>query len=123
MGMLLSLMVMVVVVAHPGNGCPAGFVRAGDLCVKTKGKREALDAPMPHKTKRGSKDETSKPCSDEDEISHQAMQKRRPAVRAAQQWAPRIKHYPGADCEECFDKCIIDSWSFCLDYCQSQPGC
>merc|ERR1711875_76123 len=95
--MLLSLM-LVVVVAHPGKKCPAGFVREGIWCVKPKGKREALDAPMPHKTKRGSKDETSKPWSDEDEISHQAMQKTRPAVRAAQQWAPRIKHYPGMNC-------------------------
>ena len=60
--MLLSLMVVMVVVAHPGNGCPAGFVshpQGGgkpDICVmgvKTKGKREALDALIPHKTKRG----------------------------------------------------------------------
>ena len=60
--MLLSLMVMMVVVAHPLKGCPDGFVsysRGGgkaDICVmgvKTKGKREALGALMPHKTKRG----------------------------------------------------------------------
>ena len=53
--MLLSLMVMVVV-AHPRKECPAGFVRdsfglCGDPKV-LKGKREALDAPMPHKAKR-----------------------------------------------------------------------
>ena len=60
--MLLSLMVMVVVVAHPGNGCPAGWEPTGPAmgpgtgwktCVPSKGKREALDGPMTHKTKRG----------------------------------------------------------------------
>ena len=57
--MLLSLMVMVVVVAHPLEECMPGFERReefGGFCgriIALEEKREALDAPMPHKTKRG----------------------------------------------------------------------
>jgi len=57
--MLLSLMVMVVKTAD----CPDGLVRksysCGGGCRRwgcAKEKREALDAPMAHKTKRGLKD-------------------------------------------------------------------
>merc|ERR1711942_210652 len=53
--MLLSLMVVVV---NSMPGCKNGITNTGKSCLPSNlglGKREALDAPMAHKTKRGSK--------------------------------------------------------------------
>merc|ERR1719308_452424 len=67
--MLLSLMVMVVVVNttwDPKFECPECYVQTSNGCVFVESsqcrlKREALDDPMAHKTKRGAPHEILQP--------------------------------------------------------------